>query len=146
MYRTLYAFQNQECLNTSLQKAVLLQSFLAPVCCVNWTQTAQCSTARYEYIVSCRAVAASDVNKYGWTPALQDNVEIWLFSLKAAYPWTEILWASEWINIKHKLVSLIALAFSVIWDQVCTCIAHDPKRVAAVGGRVFICKHGSYCI
>ena len=78
---------------------------------------------RCEQIVSCRAVAASDVNKYGWTPALQDNVEIWLTSLKAAHPWTEILWASEWINIKHKLVSLIALAFSVIWDQVCTCLA-----------------------
>lgn len=67
---------------------------------------------------SCRFVAASDLNKYAWTPALQDNVEIWLNILKAAYPWTEILWASEWINIKHKLMSLIALAFSVIWDQV----------------------------
>lgn len=67
----------------------------------------------------CRAVAASDVNKYAWTPPLQDNVEIWLNSLKAAYPWTEILWQHEWINIKHKLVSLIALAFSVLFDQVC---------------------------
>ncbi|KAL3155537.1 hypothetical protein ABBQ38_011089 [Trebouxia sp. C0009 RCD-2024] len=64
------------------------------------------------------AVAASDVNKYVWTSPLQDNVEIWLNDLKAVYPWTEILWASEWINIKHKLVSLIALAFSVLWDQV----------------------------
>lgn len=67
-------------------------------------------------------MAASDVNKYGWTPALQDNVEIWLNGLKAAHPWTETLWAPEWINIKHKLVSLIALAFSVIWDQVCKCL------------------------
>ena len=66
----------------------------------------------------CRAVAASDINKYAWTPPLQDNVEIWLNSLKAAYPWTEILWQHEWINIKHKLVSLIALAFSVLFDQV----------------------------
>ena len=49
----------------------------------------------------CRAVATSDVNKYAWTPPLQDNVEIWLNSLKAAYPWTEILWEHEWINIKH---------------------------------------------
>ncbi|DBA96869.1 hypothetical protein WJX82_005400 [Trebouxia sp. C0006] len=64
------------------------------------------------------AVAASDINKYAWTPPLQDNVEIWLNSLKAAYPWTEILWQHEWINIKHKLVSLIALAFSVLFDQV----------------------------
>lgn len=45
-------------------------------------------------------------------------MEIWLNSLKAAYPWTEILWEHEWINIKHKLVSLIALAFSVLFDQV----------------------------
>ena len=65
-----------------------------------------------------RAVAASDRNKYEWTPPLQDNVEIWLNGLKAAYPWTEILWQHEWINIKHKLVSLIALAFSVLFDQV----------------------------
>jgi len=73
-------------------------------------------------ICLCRAVAASDVNKYAWTPALQDNVEIWLTDLKAAYPWTEILWASEWINIKHKLVSLIALAFSVLFDQAGYCM------------------------
>ena len=77
-------------------------------------------------MLSCRAVAASDLNKYAWTPPLQDNVEILLNSLKAAYPWTEILWASEWINIKHKLVSLIALAFSVIWDQVgAECLPRD---------------------
>ena len=71
------------------------------------------------YMSHCRAVAASDVNKYAWTPPLQDNVEMWLNSLKAAYPWTEILWQHEWINIKHKLISLIALAFSVLFDQVC---------------------------
>ena len=70
-------------------------------------------------INGCRAVAASDVNKYARTPPLQDNVEIWLNSLKAAYPWTEIMWQHDWINIKHKLISLIALAFSVLFDQVC---------------------------
>ena len=67
----------------------------------------------------CRAVAASDLNKYSWTPALQDNVEIWLSSLEKARPWTELLWRHEWIGIKHKLMSLIALAFSVLFDQVC---------------------------
>lgn len=70
-----------------------------------------------------RAVAASDRNKYEWTPPLQDNVEIWLNALKAAYPWTQILWQHEWINIKHKLVSLIALAFSVLFDQVGSLLA-----------------------
>jgi len=82
----------------------------------------QASGARLKGYMShcngCRAVAASDINKYARTPPLQDNVEMWLNSLKAACPWTEILWQHEWINIKHKLVSLIALAFSVLFDQV----------------------------
>ena len=81
-------------------------------------------------LLCSRAVAASDVNKYVWTPALQDNVEIWLDGLKAAYPWTETLWQHEWINIKHKLVSLIALAFSVLFDQVpATLIVNGQRSV-----------------
>ena len=66
----------------------------------------------------CRVVSATDMNKYSWTPPLQDNVEIVLNRLKDAYPWTEVLWKSEWINIKHKLIALIMLAFSVLFDQV----------------------------
>ena len=45
-------------------------------------------------------------------------MEILLNRLKDAYPWTEVLWKSEWINIKHKLIALIMLAFSVLFDQV----------------------------
>lgn len=45
-------------------------------------------------------------------------MEILLNRLKDAYAWTEVLWKSEWINIKHKLIALIMLAFSVLFDQV----------------------------
>lgn len=63
-------------------------------------------------------MSATDISKYSWTPPLQDNVEILLDRLKLAHPWTEVLWKPEWINIKQKLVALIMLAFSVIFDQV----------------------------
>ena len=49
---------------------------------------------------------------------MQDNIEILLLKLKSAHPWTEQIFKSEWINIKHKLIALIMLAFSVIFDQV----------------------------
>lgn len=67
-----------------------------------------------------RTASAVDLRKDEEVPALQDNVKL-LFEMAASrYPHIEwyLPFYHEWIAILHKLVALIALGFSAVFDQV----------------------------
>ena len=51
-------------------------------------------------------------------PPLQDNVQLVLEWVQQRWPWVEVLWRWEWIGIKHKLVAVVMLALSVLFNQV----------------------------
>ena len=66
------------------------------------------------------AVSATDLRRDEHTPALQDNVLLLYGRLKEQVPSVDWDWffKDEWIAILHKLIALIALGFSAIFDQV----------------------------
>mmetsp|Transcript_14735 Transcript_14735/g.36745 ORF Transcript_14735/g.36745 Transcript_14735/m.36745 type:complete len:387 (-) Transcript_14735:193-1353(-) len=63
-------------------------------------------------------VSASDTRKYDNVPGLQDNVELAIRWAGQQHP--RLWWAAraKWVNTKHFLGALLALAFSPLWDQV----------------------------
>ena len=63
-------------------------------------------------------MAAADLRKWEYVPPLQDNVQIMLEWVQQRWPWVEVLWRWEWIGIKHKLVTVVMLALSVLFNQV----------------------------
>lgn len=68
-------------------------------------------------------MSASDQRKYDPVPGLQDNVEIAAVALAGRSGLARWAVYGRWANILHFLMALLALAFSVIWDQasgVCT--------------------------
>lgn len=66
----------------------------------------------------CRLVAAMDHRKGEYVPPLQDNVQLILEWVQQRWPWVNVLWRWEWIGIKHKLVAVVMLALSVLFNQV----------------------------
>ncbi|KAI8472650.1 MAG: hypothetical protein J3K34DRAFT_413171 [Monoraphidium minutum] len=63
-------------------------------------------------------VSATDLRKYDDPPALQDNAEIAFRALAgrgAALKWALY---SDWVHTKEFLAAVLAVAFSVAWDQI----------------------------
>ena len=63
-------------------------------------------------------MAALDLRKAEYVPPLQDNVQIMLEWVQQRWPGVEVLWRWEWVGIKHKLVAVVMLALSVLFNQV----------------------------
>lgn len=65
-----------------------------------------------------RIVSATDLRKYDTVPALQDNAEIVFRSL--AGRGHALRWAlyGDWVHTKEFLGAVLAVAFSVAYDQV----------------------------
>eukprot|EP00198_Chlamydomonas_reinhardtii_P000275 XP_001689610.1 predicted protein [Chlamydomonas reinhardtii] len=63
-------------------------------------------------------VSASDLRKYEQVPGLQDNVEIAVRAAAGACPALAAALALPAATVLHFLAALLALAFSVLWDQV----------------------------
>ncbi|GIL63460.1 hypothetical protein Vafri_17498 [Volvox africanus] len=63
-------------------------------------------------------VSAWDQRKYDNIPGLQDNVAIGVNALSAISPMARWLVTRRAANILHFLGAQLALAFSVLWDQV----------------------------
>lgn len=65
-----------------------------------------------------RIVSATDVRKYDDPPGLQDNAEIVFDALANHSPVFSWMLYGHWANVMHFLGAVLALAFSVAWDQV----------------------------
>eukprot|EP00803_Ostreobium_quekettii_P003749 evm.model.scf_156.15 EVM.evm.TU.scf_156.15 scf_156:117852-121906(+) len=63
-------------------------------------------------------VSATDVRKYDRVPGLQDNVNLILSKLRAMHPLLQWAIHFHWAHIFQFLGVILALAFSVLWDQV----------------------------
>ncbi|KAG2444775.1 hypothetical protein HXX76_001518 [Chlamydomonas incerta] len=63
-------------------------------------------------------VSASDLRKYEQVPGLQDNVEIAVKAAAGASPALAAALALPAATVLHFLAALLALAFSVLWEQV----------------------------
>ncbi|KAG2448945.1 hypothetical protein HYH02_005702 [Chlamydomonas schloesseri] len=63
-------------------------------------------------------VSATDQRKYELVPGLQDNVELAVRAAAAASPSLAAALALPAATVLHFLAALLALAFSVLWDQV----------------------------
>lgn len=63
-------------------------------------------------------VSAWDRRKYEHVPGLQDNGQLAAEALMAGRPRLARLLHARWANILHFLAAILALAFSVVWDQV----------------------------
>jgi DNA mismatch repair protein MutS2 len=69
-------------------------------------------------IVFPRIVSATDKRKYDDPPGLQDNGEI-LFNALSKWNWLLGWFLNfQWSTVAHFLGCVLALAFSVAWDQV----------------------------
>lgn len=64
-------------------------------------------------------VSWSDIRKYDNVPGLQDNVQLLAESAARSSPTLHAVIYNRWCNILHFLCAMLAMALSVLWDQVC---------------------------